>query len=68
MKIKTDYFFYIFSVKLESLSGKFSFFDKKFSQSFLSLSEILLFNYVKISTNFQFGLFDLVSLEKTHVS
>ena len=48
--------------------GNFSLFDKKFSQSFLSLSEILLLNYVKISTNCQFGLLDLISLEKTQVS
>ena len=32
------------------------------------MSEILLFNYVKISTNCQLGLFDLISLEKTQVS
>ena len=59
------FFFYL---NLSSLSFKLSFFDKKSCQSFLSLSEIFLFNYVKISTNCQFGLFDFVSLEKIQVS
>src|SRR5210317_2339360 len=51
-----------------SLFGNFLSLIKKFSQSLLSLSEILSFNYVKVSTNCQFGLLDLVSLENTHVS
>ena len=37
-----------FLVSLESLLGNFSLLDKKFSQSFLSLSEILSFNYVRV--------------------
>ena len=51
-----------------SLSNNVSLFDKKLSQSFLSLFEILSLNYVKVSTSCQFGLFDFVSLEKTQVS
>ena len=48
--------------------GNFSSPERKFSQSLLSFSEILSFNYVKISTNCQLGFADVVSLEKTHVS
>ena len=58
----------IFLLTMKSLLGIFSLFFKKFSQSFLSLSEIFLINYVSVSISNQFGLFDLRSLEKTHVS
>ena len=40
----------------------------KLSQSFLSFSEILSFNYVNIFTSCQLGFVDVVSLENTHVS
>ena len=43
--------------------GKSSFLFRKFSQSFLSLSDIFFINYVRVSTNCQLGLLDLISLE-----
>ena len=60
--------FCIFFFKYKSLFGIFSLLDIKFSQSFLSLSEIFLFNYVIVSISNQFGLFDLKSFENFHVS
>jgi len=46
----------------------FSLSFKKFSQSSLSLFEILLINYVIVLINSQLGLDDFMSFEKTHVS
>ena len=54
--------------KLKSLSDNLLLLDIKSCQSFLSLSEIFLFNYIWVSINSQFGLFDLGSFENFHVS
>ena len=52
----------------KSLLCNFSVLFIKLCQSFLSLSEILLFNYVNILTSCQFGFDEVVSREKIHVS
>ena len=61
-------FLFFFFLLLRSLSGYFSVLFINLFQSFLSLSEILSFNYVKILTSCQFGFADVVSREKIHVS
>ena len=53
---------------LLSISLIVFFFFKKLSQSFLSLSEIFLINYVMVLINSQLGLDELISFAKTHVS
>ena len=58
----------LFLLNPKSLSGNLSSLVKKFSQSLLSSYEILSFNYVKVSTNYQLGFIDLISLEKTQAS
>ena len=57
-----------FFFNLSSLSSNFSLLERKVSQSFLSLSEILSVNYVNVLTSCQLGFAEVVSLEKTHVS
>ena len=61
-------FLFFFSIFLKSLSGYFSFLFINLPQSFLSLFEILSFNYVNILTSCQFGFADVVSREKIQVS
>ena len=59
--------FFLISL-LRSLFGNLSLLLTNLSQSFLSLSEISLLNYVNILTSCQLGLVVVTSREKTQVS